>query len=1441
MLACQHYLEIMECKVQVDSAIRQYMITWEYAPHSRLISIAVDPNGLKELSGALERILLMKKSPKNLQNYAQNILTFLLNGRKLMREIETEYSQNSCYLTPDNFPQISKGIQIFTKSHVIEFKTLDNIQKKILDYEFLLTSHEKSEFKQSSHSNNGERKDENFLFSENLSEIFIIICELKKRKIVQSYCEIISSQCISGHTGNIVCSQVDIEYSHQLFLTTQHELSSFQQYLDHQATSYGLVTIPHSFSSALTSQNKTQQFFQHYLQTLLDFNEIASILLQIRLNFLANNWDELEKIFMISSEGTSASDVTASSFKHYLEIYEELQLIESEINHRNLIKEMKITIENLQITLIPNTQNLNPTPSLIIYDRLERVLAWAQTIGCHSQQSVELKSLCEIILRWLQFIKTNETHQISLLSMLEVQQRVEVLSLSCQQLNIVFGYIRSYQIIHTIYMTTRSTTLTHDSKALYVVISKAEEACGGMIELTLQPWIDLTNDLRYLRVLLLNKDWLTILEHSQEMNQSLISLSSFCYSDEQKKLHDLIQRERVTIHLKALNEHTNIQLHVMSTVGGIGARGSTSYCTPEMGIKILKDVIGKIDSLLLETSEEGNQEILTEILTNKKKLIALLNLRESVYDEVSVIGVPARSRVSSRKIDHTEDTTPNILDHLPNTSMVTPLIEMSSTAKMIHAARKRTFNTLEETEKKLIQSSHLIEKEYEFTSNISKLTTLVEALEATVLLPVVGWKSDVNQVQFFSQNSLKQKEALENLVQTFPQRIKDIPLVMVTTDLNELLLIAQTNGDYAILDNLLNTFSLKIQVAGISPRVLLSLKDQVAVFQRGHLLDQLTSLAEEGCRLLEMLCFKRDILDEYLTKFTYLANSAGEQSVPQETMSCIRCIQCCRDLCWASELQMGIEFQRFKKQLDKEAEDVPSWFHDKLIRWVRTLPPPLYMPAVRGSISQVGKRPLLRNSLQQHISTIGTLPNRPSRHLSSLDENGSQTASIEIHFSLKNLSQSLSLMVTKKHTPEFILYQKPFLDWSNRVLLLNTLWRGLFCMTEDWVTPVIDLTEEKQSSVASSTLPSASPMFHTDIHALSILCQLLNETILKEENFYLQQIVREIVQSFEKVLETLHPKTHKSLKSSLNFPKLKEYEDTRRLMNLSPRDEKHRLHIETILNCVKFTQRCIDVLQAIAHRIQRFYLSTISYRTVFQIKYQPEVYSSCYLRASVISTNRVCFTILDPITDWYAKVTGHVVMIKALCCQWSDSQKNGLSELIHAFQQAKNSLSKFVYRLKGNEESQSGISGRLYCLSIRVLPNQKTLLTIYDPILNDHLTLESSTEFHYIFRSNTRAMKMVCVGADAVQQYWETHFDPSLISSIKEILGPQNTGNANTDLSTVLRSARDNIRDSLRVLEQKCSLLLLTQIGFCFMNYSPWDLHWIDKSTIKDGVKVCFL
>ena len=570
-------------------------------------------------------------------------------------------------------------------------------------------------------------------------------------------------------------------------------------------------------------------------------------------------------------------------------------------------------------------------------------------------------------------------------------------------------------------------------------------------------------------------------------------------------------------------------------------------------------------------------------------------------------------------------------------------------------------------------------------------------------------------------------------------------------------------------------------------------------------------------------------------------------------MSCIRCIQCCRDLCWASELQMGVEFQRFRKQLDKEAEDVPSWFHDKLIRWIKLLPTPLYMPQFRGSISQIGRNSILQlssTSLQTSSFTPSSSSSSSSLSLSLLNNvsmplrkpprvtNNLGQQNIKIKFSLKNLSQTLCLMVTKKHTPEFMLYQTPFLEWNNRVLLLNTLWRGFFCMTEDWVTPfTLNNANNQKSKSTQSIMPSASPVYHTDIHALSILCKLLMETNNKESNTSLKRIINNISLCFENVLNTLQPYSLNNFSlpknlaknSSILFRKIKELEN---VINPTLEDIKLKSHLDNIVSCYEFSKKCINVLQSVGNVIERFYISTIKYRTIFKTTSQNTT-SYYSLNASLLSESTVQYTIHDPVTDWNIKISGSINIMKSICCNWSDTIKNGLFELITAFNQSINSSSKFIHRVHNISKNESNI----YCLHIHVI-KERTIMTIFDPFQNESFYIETSTEFHYILRSNTRVIKMICCGADILQQFWNENFDPELVSLIKEILGPNNTGNANSDLSTVLKSARENIKDSVRMLEQKCSLLLLTQIGFCLTNYSPWDLNWIDIVSIEDCEKV---
>lgn len=1361
----------MDGKTKLDSCINHFETRWEFSEKFQQFVVRVDSYGLNELLDAINQLAKVRNCPPHISTYVSNISTYLLSGRSLMNEIQEEYSKNSITLTALSYPHIMHDKQSYHRSTSFDLKTTINLQNKIREYQLILTRHEENSVSGSSQL---------FLQNSILPEIFIMICELKKRFITECFCQVLSSQCVTGHVGNMNFSVSEIEYSNKLFLATESEYKLFHEFVRTKLLTYKSI-IPSQYHDS---------FFSSYFKLIDEFYELSKYVVNIRLSLLAVDWKAVEITFTESK----------THLHKYISIYEELQLVESEVDHRNLIQEMISSIEDLEITLIPNTNNLNP--SIITFHRLESVIEWATRRGCHSQFSMELNNLCATVLRILKLIQSNEAHQISLAAMLEVQQKVNVMGISSNRLTIVLTYVRCHQIIHTIYV---AVTNTKDSKSVYVVLSNAEKACGGIFEISLQPWIDVANDLRYLRTLFFNQDWLSILHHSQEMEKSLNCLQ--CYSEEQSNLFEVLNTERIECHRRALEEHTRVQVAVMSSVGGIGARGTSSYYAPEMGISVLKGVISTINRL------SGDTKVLSpDIIANKNRLSALLTLRESVYDEVHIGGIP--NRISSRKIDRCEDNLENI-----------PVLESTSASRIL-AARKRTMKTLEDTEL-IMKTSTQIQKEYQFTASMSKLANLVENLEETALLPIVGWKTSTNQVQFFPENSVKQQGVLQQLADAFPDKVSDISLVSVVTDLNTLLAIAQTNDDYSILDNMLNSFSLKIQVADISPRVLFSLKEQVSVFQKGHLLDQLTSLAEEGCHLLEILCFKREVLDEYLTKFTYLANSAGEQSVPQETMSCIRCIKSCRDLCWASELQMGIEFQRFKKQLDREAEDVPSWFHEKLTRWTKNLPPPLYMPTTRGSISQVGKRSMLRPQTQA--------PLRKPPRLSDVSDVQ------DIRFSLKNLSHCLSLMVTKKHTPEFPLYQKPFYDWSNRVLLLNTLWRGIFCLTEDWVTPFLKRSSpnlpEVQSSVAFSLRPSVSTMFHTDIHALSILCSILNEALSKENNQHLQLIVKNIAKSFNDVLMTLQPYAY----NNFQIPKSPKQGDIifRRLVEFSHQinsnSESQRMihHVETISDCFHFARKCIDVLQSIGREIKIFYLSTVHFRTAYKFKYLNSI-SYCYLSSTVKSKNKFRFSVHDPENGWSAILSGSVRILKRICCKWDDTKRNGLFEIIHALQQSTNSSARFIYRYQSTDGENS-----LYCLNVRSIQN-RTIMTIFDPHLNECISVESTPEFHYLLRSNTRAVKMICAGADVLEQYWSAYLDPSLVSSVQDILGPANTGNANADLSTVLKSAIDNIKNSIRVLEQKCSFLLLTQVGFCLTNYSPWRLDWIDGLTVEDAIKVIY-
>jgi hypothetical protein len=79
----------------------------------------------------------------------------------------------------------------------------------------------------------------------------------------------------------------------------------------------------------------------------------------------------------------------------------------------------------------------------------------------------------------------------------------------------------------------------------------------------------------------------------------------------------------------------------------------------------------------------------------------------------------------------------------------------------------------------------------------------------------------------------------------------------VISELHSLLATAQSSQEYSVLEKSIKAFLSLISISTLSPLIMNSLQEQVSVFQRGHLLDQLSVLASEGCRLFDSMNYNR--------------------------------------------------------------------------------------------------------------------------------------------------------------------------------------------------------------------------------------------------------------------------------------------------------------------------------------------------------------------------------------------------------------------------------------------------------------------------------------------------------------------------------------------------------------------------------------------------------
>ena len=709
---CALLLAIVKCETQLRSALESNAIHWKIV--DGVLSILCPREGSLQLEIALNNIDKLRRCPKKLQQVAHTVRASVLRARTLVHEMNCEDDANG---KVDSISRPTSPVPGHSKyrSSYPELRSIEALLQVISDLRGI---------------------DLRDLSTACTTEVETALLHLGRRQMSFSYHFVLSNRCINGTVGNIVVRAEDIEYSKLIYQKVNVDVDMCRSRI------YSDVFIP--------AGKEKEAFVSAFFVHLYELKALCELTLTVREYARDENWADINELW--ASQDHKIDEFVENSI--------ELRLVQHEIEHLNLIRDMKLSIEQLEITLIANSANLNPSPSVVHYEKLTAVLDLAVVVGCHNELSVKLKSVCIVVKTALSLIKEGRTHEISLSEVQSSLHATKELGLDSSKLFIVLSYIRSHQIVHKLYVTVAATT---DSRSLYIALLKANAACEDKVGDDLRCWIDITEDLRMLRVWRNNEEWTEVLEHSKNMQLAIAAIP--CFSEEQQAFCMLLEEQRSSIRREAIAVKSSTHLQLTALTAKIGPLGTTSYCTPELGVKMLKKVVDNLDSTPL-----NDREVDSKTTENVQKMRALLNLRESVLDEVSVCSrLPARRQ--SRKLRDTDMTGEGGEEGTLKVNL------SSASIGRIHSARERTFSVLDTA----VRSSDSTEMTSEcmFVSDTANLINMLERLEQAALQPVVRWDDESNQVEFQDGNSKVQLDAISALRNAFPEKSEGIHLVQV--------------------------------------------------------------------------------------------------------------------------------------------------------------------------------------------------------------------------------------------------------------------------------------------------------------------------------------------------------------------------------------------------------------------------------------------------------------------------------------------------------------------------------------------------------------------------------------------------------------------------------------------------------------------------------------
>ena len=1441
--SCVELLHIYDKEEVLVNNLKKVQIGWTVYRNESLqyssIQITCTTNAKADISlleTACEDVKQLRRCPQAISQQAKVTQQYLVDARKLSLEIH----QEDCETGGPTLLPCLVGATTAGRSTRHELATANNLKECIESFEKALPTLR------------------TVLFSENMTEIDSLLLDLQRRHLAYQFHDVVTTKrSVQGKVGHLSVDNESCSTSVKLFADVSSVLNSFRSLVK----SNDAAVLTELELQKLHPSDKSRGFHNLFLNHLDPLISVAERIISLREAVFKDDWkdvqvvlDEIQeqKVSLSSQKTTGNRSYFNTVFLSMMTANEEIFLVQTENDHNKLIISLRDAVDNLEVDFIDPTAPIltfNPDPSTIRWSRLDLIRSKASTIGCHSNESMTLLKMVNSLIAMLTLLCEGKRDEICHDDMLRTYETITThLQLTGSQLYAILHYIKMSQVIKTFYETAINTS-NHETKALYTVMqdfnsrkktTKANSKVSAELRQDLKPWIRHMEDLRQLRLLRRNEDWLGVVERVDSAG-GLDSVTSG--GDHSAQGPDALQvtflkylkAQRDEAYQEAKAHEVAAQFDIASSTGMVGSKGVASLFIPELGIGMLRDMIQK------STAGSKHYTSLPEAQQQQQQLASLLVMRECALRESNTC--------ESEKAKDSEYPT---------------LGKQQSPSTL--AARAKTNDAI-------IKSASFFEDECKFVSETSSLLQLVENTEFAILKPVVSWErasmdalyesspdkdnarvrlnsfdhttnfSDEGQVEINVENVVFQKKAVLQIQTAFPDKYEEIPLVTITNSLHEILATAEVVADYGALEDKLRSFNILVEVLDLPPHVKMCLESQVLVFQKGHMLDQLTSLVTEGSELLSSHCYNKAILDEYLDKITVLTITAGEKTLPEDISSCIKCMRCCRDLILASDFLLSSEFAKYRKELDVVSAQAPEWFYDLLGRWVGKLHDPSVSTA--GFLEDAERSLLSRQESATSGSSVvltgsgsgsgrGGRGRREDSSVSlCLQEIGLY---IQHMMKVKSHATDLSPEVTES---EFDQLHKPFDVWKERYNLLNLTWTGFQCIKED--IPVSQLHLQSFSQVLHTPYMS---IFHTDTYTLSLICSLLKVALEKEPNLQFGNAMSQMEQNFLNIVNMCeaYVSQGKSKESQRESKKNKGEREPSIYYSMDFGDQL--MHVENTMSfCTSLTEALIAVDTALTVLEEM-----AGIRVTRRLKDKESSSSSSSgsskayfnITAQVNSEENILFSIHSTAKDWNVDVECCPTLLLALCSS-GDSKKNKFmhTELAELFQ-------VMVTECHGKSSSpfnfahDSSTTQTMYLVQAGIISaSGKRDINICNSVSNKQVTVSCSPEvFAACLIDSSFLVKMIFVGAEELRKSWKDGIDPSLSALIQDTLGPHNACVGNTSLKQLIVGAKEAVSKQRCNIEYTSRMLLVSQSGYNLFQFSPWHFQWIDNFIAEKNMQL---